>query len=96
MNDKALYQQKKEAQLNEWKADIEKLKAKTSIASADAQIEMNQQIHALEQKIDEGKVKLSDLIKAADDGYESMKTSVESTWDSLKVSFGEMASKIKS
>lgn len=95
MSDKALYQQKKEAQLNEWKADIDKLKARTSMASADAQIEMNQQIHALENKIDEGKVKLSDLIKATDDMYESMKAGVESAWDSLKTAFSESTAKIK-
>ena len=85
MSDRKLYQQKKEAQLNEWQADIDKLKAKTSMASADVQIEMNKQIDILEKKIDEGKTKLSDLADAADDMYESMKEGVESAWDSLKM-----------
>ncbi|MDD2266145.1 hypothetical protein [Sulfuricurvum sp.] len=95
MSDKALYQQKKEAQLNVWKAEIDKLKAKSSMASADAQIEMNKQITMLEKKIDEGKTKLSDLIQATDDMYESMKAGVESSWDSLKTAFSDMTSKIK-
>lgn len=95
MNDKQLYQQKKEAEVEIWKSDIIKLKAKASMASADAQIEMNKHIDALEKKIDEGKTKLSDLIKATDEMYESMKANVESAWVSLKSSFNDTASKIK-
>jgi len=93
MNDKKLYQQKKEAEIDIWKSDILKLKAKASLASADAQIEMNKHIDALEKKIDEGKTKLSDLIKATDDMYESMKAGVESSWDSVKTAFSNMTSK---
>ncbi len=95
MNDRKLYQQKKEAQLNEWQADIDKIKAKTSMASADVQIEMNKQIDVLEKKIDEGKAKLSDLADAADDMYESAKEGVESAWDSLKTTLSSAASKFK-
>lgn len=96
MNDKQLYHQKKEAQLQEWKANIDTIKAKALIASADVQIEMNHQIDDLEKKIEEGKTKLSDLADAADDMYESMKTGVESAWDTLKSTFTDAASKFKS
>jgi len=96
MNDKKLYQQKKEAEVEIWKSDIVKLKAKASMASADAQIEMNKHIDALEKKIDEGKMKLSDLIKATDEMYESMKVHVESAWDAVKTAFNDVTSKIKS
>lgn len=96
MNDKELYQQKKEAQLDEWKAQIDMLKARILMARADTQIEMNKQVKALESKIDEGKSKLSELAKAADDAYESMKTGVESAWDSLKTAFSDATSKFKS
>jgi acetyl-CoA carboxylase alpha subunit len=96
MSDKALYQQKKEAEVAIWKADILKLKAKASMASADAQIDLNKHIDALEKKIDEGKTKLIDLIKATDDMYESMKTNVESVWDSVTTGFNDVYSRIKS
>ncbi len=66
------------------------------MASADAQIEMNKQIVKLEKKIDEGKVKLSDLIKATDEMYESMKSHVELAWESVKTAFNDATSKIKS
>ncbi len=94
MNNKTLYQQQKEAEVEIWKSDIAKLKAKASIASADAQIEMNKDIEVLEKKIDEGKVKLSDLMKTTDEMYESMKTNVESAWDSVKIAFNDATSKI--
>jgi hypothetical protein len=52
MTDKELYQQKKQAQLDEWRAEVNKLKARASGASADAQLEMNKQIKALESRIE--------------------------------------------
>ncbi|KHE91831.1 MAG: hypothetical protein K8F52_03055 [Candidatus Scalindua rubra] len=50
MDDKELYQQKKQAQLDEWKAEIDKLKAKASGASADVQLEMNKQSRRLKAR----------------------------------------------
>ena len=57
MNEKALYQQKKQAQLDEWKADIAKLKAKAEGASAETQLAMNEQLKGLQARIDEGNSK---------------------------------------
>lgn len=55
MKDKKLYQQKKQAQLDEWSAEIDKLKAKASALSADTQLQANKQIKVLKNKIDESK-----------------------------------------
>jgi len=44
MNEKELFRQKFQAQLDEWKADIAKLKAKASGAEADVQIAINKQV----------------------------------------------------
>jgi hypothetical protein len=78
MTEKELYQQKRQAQLDEWRAEVSKLKAKTSGASADVQLEMKQQIRALEGKIEEGKTKLVQLTAASDEAWESIKDGVES------------------
>lgn len=64
MSDKELYQQKKQAQLDEWKAQVDKHKANASGASADAQMELNKQIEAFEGKIEKGKAKLADIADA--------------------------------
>lgn len=95
MSDKKLYQQKMQGQLDEWRAEADKLKAKASGASADAQLKMNKQIKALESKIEEGKTKLSQLAEAADDAWESIKDDVESTWGSLKSAVSDAAAKFK-
>lgn len=95
MSNKKLYQQKLQAQLDEWEADLNKLKAKASGASADAKLEMNQHIENMQAKIDEGKAKLSELAETSDDAWESIKEGVESTWESLKSGFHDAVSKIK-
>lgn len=95
MNEKELYRQKRQAQLDEWKAGIYKLKAKASGASADAQLELNKQIRALEGKIEEGKSKLAEIADASDDAWESLKDGVESAWDSMRSAFSDAAAKFK-
>ncbi|MGB5177168.1 MAG: hypothetical protein WBP44_00420 [Gammaproteobacteria bacterium] len=52
MNEKELYQQKKQARLDEWDAEVDKHKARASGVNADAQLELNKQIEALEGKIE--------------------------------------------
>jgi hypothetical protein len=95
MNEKELYQQKKQAQLDEWKAQLDLLKAKASGASADAQLELNKRLEALEDKIGEGKSKLSELADAGEEAWESIKDGVEGAWDSLKSGFHDAAEKFK-
>ncbi len=95
MDDKKLYQQKKQAQLDEWKAEIAILKAKASKASAEVQLEMNKQITTLEAKITENKSKLAELAKASEEGWDSVKDGVESAWDTMKSAVRDAASKFK-
>lgn len=95
MNEKELYQQKKQAQLDEWKADVDKLKAKVSGVSADAQMKLNKQIEALEGKLKEGRAKLAEIADAGEDAWESIKDGVESAWDSMKSAFSEAVDKFK-
>ncbi len=94
MDDKALYQQKQKAQLNEWKAEVDKLKAKASKASAEAQLEFNKQINAIEGKLDEGRAKLAELADASGDAWDSLKDGVDSAWTSLKTGVREASAKL--
>jgi septal ring factor EnvC (AmiA/AmiB activator) len=95
MNEKQLYQQKRQAQLDEWQAEIDKFKAKASGASADAQLKLNEQIKVLEGKLAAAKAKLTEIADASDDAWESIKEGAESAWASLKSGFSEAASKFK-
>ena len=96
MNERELYQQKLEAQIDEWQAEIDQLKAKTSGASADAQLDLNKQVDQLQSKVDQGKDKLSELAAASDDAWESVKDGVESAWGSLGSALRDAADQFKS
>ena len=95
MGDRELYQQKMQAQLDVLKAELAKLKARASSASADVQLEMNKQIKALDRQIEAGNARLSELAKAGEDAWESMKQSVDSVWSSLKSAVNDAAAKFK-
>jgi len=95
MKDKELYQQKMQAQLDEWKADVDKLRARASRAGADTQLKMNAQISALDSNIAEGKARLSELSRAGEDAWESIREGVESAWDVLRSAVSDAAAKFK-
>ena len=95
MNDKELYMRKLQARIDEWKADVDKFKAKASGASADVQLDMNQQVRVLERRIEDGKARLSELAEAGEDAWESIKDGIESAWDSLKSAASDATAKFK-
>lgn len=96
MNDKELYKQKFQAQLDEWKAEIDKLKAQALEAKIDAKLEMNKLVAELEAKAQVATDKLAELSNASEEAWESTKTGAEAAWDSVKSSFNEVVSKFKS
>jgi predicted nucleic acid-binding Zn-ribbon protein len=93
MSDKELYRQKMQAELDQWQAEVDKLKARASGASAEAQLGMNKQIKALESNIEEGKAKLAEVAQASDAAWETLKEGFESAWGSVRVAFSEASSK---
>ena len=95
MNEKELYRQKHQAQLDEWKADVAKLRARAADAKADAQIEMNKHLKELEQRLHEAGAKLSELAAAGEGRWDSARKNVESTWAALKAGVGAAAAKFK-
>jgi peptidoglycan hydrolase CwlO-like protein len=87
--DQELYQQKAQAQLDGWKAELDKLKSKASAASADAQLELNETIRELQPEIEAGQAKLAELENAGEEAWESIKEGIESAWSSLRSAFDE-------
>ena len=95
MDDRKMFLREKQSQLDEWKAEVDKLKAKASRASADTQKELNRQIETLECKIDDGKARLAEIEPASEGAWESIKVGVESTWDSIKSAFSDTRDKFR-
>jgi uncharacterized protein YfiM (DUF2279 family) len=93
MENKKLYHQKKQAQLDEWKAKVDVLKAKASQMSSDVQLQMNEHIEILERKTEQATEKLSVLKNAGEDAWGSIKEGIDSAWGSIKSSVKDLTKK---
>jgi len=70
---KEAYKEKFKAQLHEWQAEIDRLKAKAEEAEAEAKIEYQRQID-----------KLKKLQGEAWDNFEKLRSASERAWDEMK------------
>ncbi|PKO35137.1 MAG: coiled coil domain-containing protein [Betaproteobacteria bacterium HGW-Betaproteobacteria-7] len=83
MSMKQAYEQKLQSKLDEWSAEIDKLKAKADSAEADAQLKYYKQIEELRTMQQAAGQKLDELKQARDDAWEDLKAGMDSAWDSL-------------
>lgn len=83
MSMKEAYEKKLQAQLDEWGAEIDKLKAKADQAEADAHIEYQKQIEELQSMQATASEKLAELKASGDDAWEDLKAGAENAWSSL-------------
>ena len=89
------YEEKLDAQLKEWNAQIALLKAKAENTKADAKIDYYKTIEALEHKQDEAKTKLQELKSSGDEAWEAVKGGAEKTWAEVKAAYHDAVSKFK-
>jgi hypothetical protein len=89
------YEEKLEAQLNEWNAQIALLKAKADKAKAEAKIEYYKTIEALQHKQNEAGTKLRELKTAGDEAWEDLKTGTEKVWTEVKTAFHKASLRFK-
>ena len=96
MNEKRkAYEEKLDAELSEWNAQIALLKARADKAKAEAKIEYYKTIEALQHKQDEARTKLHELKNAGDEAWEDLKSGAEKAWDEVKAAFQSAVSKFK-
>ena len=95
MSMKQAYQEKLQARLDEWSAEIEKLEAKVSEAQADSKIEYEKQLRELREHRDAAETKLKELRDAGDDAWQDMKAGLDNAWDSLSGAFSKAAERFK-
>lgn len=86
MSKKDAYEQKFEAQLAEWEAEIDKLKAKAAGATADARIKYHKEIEALESDRDSMRKRYDEFRETSSDAWEDLKNGFERAGDSLSAS----------
>ena len=89
------YEEKLDAQLKEWNAQIALLKAKAANAEADVKIDYYKAIEALARKQDKVRTKLQELKAASDEAWEAVKAGAEKVWVEVKAAYHDAASKFK-
>lgn len=95
MSMKEAYEKKLQAKLDEWSADIDKLKARADSAEADIQLKYYKKIEELRSQQDAARIKLEELKGSSDDAWEDLKAGIDSAWDSLSSSIKSAASRFK-
>ncbi len=90
--DKKAYQEKLEAQLKEWQAEIDKLKAQAEGKSADAKITYQEKIKQMEQKMAYSREKLNKLKAASEDKWEEVKKELEKETNEIKAQLKDIFS----
>ncbi|RJP65891.1 MAG: coiled coil domain-containing protein [Candidatus Abyssobacteria bacterium SURF_17] len=89
------YREKMEAQLKEWSAKIDLLKAKADKAGAEAKIEYHQRINELRQKKEIMRGRLEELKEASGEAWDSLKSGVQKARDDLKKGVESAIAKFK-
>lgn len=95
MSMKESYQQKLQAQLDEWNADIDKLKARADKAEATTKLKYYEKVEELREKQAAANAKLTELMAASDDAWEDLKVGAESAWLALGESVKSATSRFK-
>lgn len=84
MSLKKAYEQKMDAQIKEWEAKIDVLKAKAEKAGADQKVKYYENIESLKAKKKTVEDKLNQLKSSSEMAWEEFKGGVEKAWDDLK------------
>lgn len=92
---KQAYQEKLEAQLREWDARLDLVKAKAAELGADAKIEFETQLAALQQRQHEARAKLADLRERSEEAWEDVKEGTERAWSELAKATESFVSRFK-
>ena len=95
MSMKEAYEKKLKGQLSEWRADIDKLKAKAEQAQGETQLAYYKELEVLRTQQEKARDKLDDLRNVGDDAWEDMKAGLDKAWDDLGDSISKAVSRFK-
>lgn len=84
MSEKNAYQKKLEAKLDEWKAEIQRLKARAAGAEADLEIELKEQLIDLRAKRDHAELSLEKLRHAGEGAWQDLKSGIEIAFEDFE------------
>ena len=83
MSSREAYEKKLQAQLDEWHAEIDKLRAKAKKASAQAQIDAERHVATLESKRNEAMRQMETFRQAGEGAWTELRAGLEMAWQDL-------------
>jgi peptidoglycan hydrolase CwlO-like protein len=92
-NQKLAYQQKVDAELREWEAKAELLKAKGNNLVADAKLEFDKQLQTLQTNKSEFSAYVDQIADKAEDTWDEVKDEAEAKWHKFSNSVSNFVSK---
>lgn len=95
MSMKQAYQDKLQAQLDQWRAEIGKLQAKAKSSSAQAQLDYYRQIEELRSMQVDAEKKLEELKQSGDEAWEDLKAGIDHAWDTMGNAVKSAAARFK-
>jgi ElaB/YqjD/DUF883 family membrane-anchored ribosome-binding protein len=95
MSKRIEYEKKLQAQLDEFGAEIARLKARADKTEADAEPWHHKQVEVLQEKHKLANKKLGELRESSDDAWEDLKEGISSAWDSVSVALKSAAKRFE-
>lgn len=83
------YLDRVEAQIKEWDADFEKMKAKAQIASAEARIEYYNKVEGLKARSDQFKTEFARVKESSGEAWEELKGGLDKAYNELSSTFSD-------
>jgi outer membrane protein TolC len=84
METRELYKQKYEAQMHEWNAKLDVMKAQTEKLTVQAKLDVKPHLDAVHAKFDAAKARLNEIAEATDDKWDDVVKEVDHAWNDLK------------
>lgn len=95
MNSKEAYIQKLHAKIDEWNADIDRLKAKADQVEADSKIEYQKQVEALKNNRDDIEKKISEISRSGENAWEDLKAGIDLAREAMSEAIKSATSRFK-
>lgn len=92
---RAAYMEKLKAQIDEWRAALDRLEAEAREASADAAPKYKRQIRELRQKAEEAQETLAKIHEGDQDAWRDLKKDAKTAWGAFKKSLAKAKSEFQ-
>ena len=84
-----------ESQIRKWDAEVDKLKARTDMMSAEARIKYEEQLRAMRANRDAANKKLHEMRTASEAAWKNLQAGMDEAWASMKSALEKASSQFK-